>query len=110
MTLSVGRYLTLKLPHIFDNHGITCYQRAIPKDLRHRFRGRTKITVKLEGTSSSIALEATRLAAQHDRLFKMLRGNGAEDLGGQQLDAYLLLEHFQSIFCRNLKFAVWLIW
>ncbi len=54
LTLSVGRYLTLKLPQIFDNHGITCYQFAIPRDLRHLFRGRTKITVKLE---------ATRLAA-----------------------------------------------
>ena len=94
VTLSVGRHLILNFPHIFDNHGITSYQRAIPRDLRHRFRGLTKITVKLEGTSSSIALEAARLAAHHDRLFKMLRGKGAEDLGAQQLDAYLLLEHF----------------
>lgn len=71
-------HFTLKTRYLFINNGQPYYQRAIPERLVRYFNGRKKISRKLIGSETSMALEIAKMAARDTQTFLSLSGGAGE--------------------------------
>jgi len=85
-TLLIVNYLT-------NNNGRPYYQRRIPADLQDRF-GKQKFSIRLDPANGSPAIQAQRLAKNHDLLFKALRHQPDLTLSQEKLAVIALLQTF----------------
>jgi integrase len=82
--------ITIEMKHVFSNNGSLYYQRAIPKALQERL-GRRTFKIKLDPMLGNVSIQATKLAAQHDALFKAMQHNQELTFSEQKLAALATL-------------------
>jgi integrase len=71
-----GRVFTVMAKHVFSRNGVHYYQRRIPKDVAHHYRGQSKIIRPLGRTSlAAAAREAAKLAKADESLWAAYRGD-----------------------------------
>lgn len=83
----------LIVKYLSDNNGSPYYQRRVPKDLQPRI-GLQKIAISLDPTKGSPITQVSRLAREHDELFKLLRADHSIVIPEKKRSALLLLQGF----------------
>ena len=83
----------LIVKYLSDNNGSPYYQRRVPKDLQPRL-GLQKIAIPLDPNKGSPVTQVSRLAREHDQLFKLLRADDSIVIPEKKRSALLLLQNF----------------
>lgn len=94
MTIFLVGNNRLIVKYLCDNNGSPYYQRRVPKELQPRL-GLQKIAIALDPSNGSPVIQVSRLAREHDQLFKLMKADESIVIPEKKRSALLLLQGFE---------------
>lgn len=85
---------SLFVKYLYDNNGQPYFQIRVPKDLKDRFSGKSKISHALKNENGAAVVQVQRLAKKYKAIFKAMRGDPSLANFDQKLAALALLDKF----------------